>query len=152
MEDYIWKPCFVQKCLLTWLGHISFWLFCPALQLGYFHRTVPFVSHWEMQTHGEIQRSNLVKKNKPSCCFDHHLMEKPARLEDFGRLNIGNGSREGDPRWRCVNVWLCTLTSVISRAAYEGKRCQLWHWATSNCLAKALRVNSPDSFPDKSVS
>lgn len=49
-------------------------------------------------------------------------MENPARLEDFGRLNIGKGSREGNPRWRCVNVWLCTRASVISRAACEGKR------------------------------
>lgn len=122
MEDYIWKPCFVQKCLLTWLSHRSFWLFCPALQLGYFQRAVPFVFHWESQTHGEIERPNLVKKNKPPRSFYRHPMEKPVQLEDFGRLNIGNGSREGDPRWRCVNVWLRALTSVISRAASEGER------------------------------
>lgn len=37
-------------------------------------------------------------------------------------------------------------------SSVRGETCQLWHRATSNCPLEALRVNSPDSFLDKSVS
>lgn len=109
-------------------------------------------------SHRKTSHLNYVVSICQKFCFGLRRAKSPktqrskvARIPLFFALCRWMALTACDYWWQCVNAWLHTATNVIQRAACKRKRCQSWHKATSNCLPKALRVSSPDSFPDKSV-
>lgn len=138
--------------------------FCPPLQLRYIHRKVFFCVQLvssdaqdrrtcQQCDEGTCLSKSLLKllpwSSKIKCVGLHYRNTRTLFNIDVCTVFVNVSCYYY--WWQCVNVWLRAAKSVTYRAACKRKRCQSWHGATSNCLPKPSRVNSPDSFRDKSV-